>query len=103
MGLIGIFMRYFFLLFLMIPCIVMADYDDCILENMKSAGSREAALLIMTACRSKYPLPPIPAKCANLPDREALDWFSGINPRQQCIDECNKESYWSRHFGDCKP
>lgn len=37
-------------------------YNDCILENMKGIGSREAAGLVMMACKSKV-LPYEPAKC----------------------------------------
>jgi len=76
------------------------EYNDCILENMKSVATPPAAYAIKQACREKS-LPDAPAKCKDLQVEGLSNPYIKIIA-EYCIEECMKASYWSKHFGDCK-
>lgn len=71
--------------------ITAVNYNDCILENMKTAATPIAAQSIKLACMEKA-LPYTPEKC--------LDANVDLT---YCKQSCLNESYWSKNFGDCKP
>lgn len=84
------------------------EYDDCILENLKGVTDRVAVYEVKAACRHKA-LPYVPAKCQPDPDyvpRTSLELkLAALHFDVPCalLETCLNASWWSKHFGECRP
>ena len=72
------------------------DYESCVLNHIEDAKSDTAAMLVRSVCRKKFPM---------TEEEECLQRLKGnLFADAVCSPpECENASYWSKHFGDCKP
>ena len=86
-----------------------ADYDECILENMKDVSDKSAAYSIRTSCRAKFPETPnestteMPEVDINKIEAEA--WWTGLANGSDVFGGefykywCGYRSRGKSHFG----
>lgn len=80
-------------------------FDDCILEHVRGVSDPAAVRAIRESCL-KTVLPKVPPKCVGSGDTTTLErQFPVLESLfyQMCLDDCARASWWSRHFGDCRP